>query len=272
MSAWGDDIAPRAMILAAGLGTRLRPRTDSVPKPLTDVVGYPLIAYGLRLLRENGIGDVVVNVHHLGGELMAALGDGARYGVRIHYSVERTLLGSGGGIRHAAPILVKLLGERPREISPIVVMNSDVICEVPIRDVVRTHLETGARVTLVLRDDPEAARYGLFGIDRGGRIRRFLGTGDGSPTLQEYMFASVHVISPDVLDEMPADRAFGSMSDFYPALFRAGSRFSGYVYDGRWFTADTESDLVRTCAALERQGLPAFMDRLSCNGTARDAR
>ncbi|HEY8514437.1 MAG TPA: NDP-sugar synthase [Candidatus Binatia bacterium] len=254
-------LAPRAMILAAGRGTRLRPLTDTTPKPLIDVAGHPLIAYGLALLRTHGIHDVVVNVHHLREKLRAALGDGSRYGVRIHWSIEETLLDTGGGIRFAAPLLEELLAPdvTDRRDAPIVVLNGDVVSEIPITDVVRFHRERDALATFVLRDDPRAASYGTFGIDAEGRIRRFLGRGDDSPTLRELMFASVQVLDPRMLELMPSGRPFGTMRELYPELFERGERFFGYVYDGRWYTADTEEDLARARAALAPPAQPTYM-------------
>ena len=251
---------PRAMILAAGLGTRLRPLTVRTPKPLIEVAGHPLIAYGIGLLRSHGIEDVVVNLHHLGEQVVRALGDGASLGVRLHYSLETALLDTGGGIRQAAPLFEQIGRERGDPRGPIVIANSDVISEIPVSDVVRMHRERGALVTMVLRPDPRAAGYGLFGIDEAGRIRRFLGEGSDDPSLREMMFASLHVIDPSVIDRMPAGVAFGTMRDLYPTLFREGGRFEGFVYRGPWYTADTAADLAATSAALGR-GLPSYMGR-----------
>jgi NDP-sugar pyrophosphorylase family protein len=261
----GRALAPRAMILAAGRGSRLRPLTDVTPKPLIDVAGHPLIAYGLRLLHASGIEDVVVNVHHLGDKLRAALGDGRRFGVRIRYSSEQRLLDTGGGIRFAAPLLDELLppGADPSD-SPIVVLNGDVVSEIPIREVVRFHRARGALATFVLRDDPQAAAYGTFGCDADGRIRRFLGRGEpASVALRERMFASVQVLDPRMLALMPAERPFSTMRELYPDLFERGEPFYGWPYDGRWYTADTPSDLDRARVALSGSGRPDYMDALA---------
>jgi NDP-sugar pyrophosphorylase family protein len=253
-------LAPRAMVLAAGRGTRLRPLTDVTPKPMIEVAGRPLIAYALGLLRANGIHDTVVNTHHLGDRLRAGLGDGSAWGVRVHYSHEVELLDTGGGIRAAKPLLEALLpdGVDPSD-SPIVILNGDVVCEVALRDVVRFHCDRSALATFVLRHDPQAASYGLFGCDADGRIRRFLGRGEPAAGLVERMFASVQVLDPRMLDLMPAGRPFHTMRELYPALFARGERFFGYAYDGRWFTADTPDDLAAARAALSGAGLPEFM-------------
>ena len=128
----------RAMILAAGLGTRLRPLTDAAPKPLLQAGGHALIAYGLGLLRSHGFQEVVVNVHHHREQMMRALGDGSRFGMRILYSVEEQLLDSGGGIKHAESMLAD---------GPIVVLNSDVVSQVDLRALLRFHATRAADVT-----------------------------------------------------------------------------------------------------------------------------
>ena len=241
----------RAIILAAGLGSRLKPLTDKTPKPLLEVGGHPLIVYSLNLLRAHGIDEVVINVHHLGDRIEEALGDGSRYGLNILYSHEETLLDSGGGIRQAATRFEGALE------SPIVVMNADVVSAVPLGKLLAFHQERRALLSLTLRDDPRKHAYGVFGIDNEGRIQQFLGRGP-SNALPEYMFGSVQVLSPELIERMP-DGAFPSMRSFYPTLFDQGARFFGYVYDGPWFTADTPEDLESTDAALRAGGVPAHM-------------
>lgn len=260
MSGDGAGVAPRAMVLAAGRGTRLRPLTDVTPKPMIEVAGRPLIAYALGLLRAHGIREAVVNTHHLGERLRAELGDGSAWGVRVHYSHEDQLLDTGGGIRAAKPLLDALVpaGLDPAD-APIVILNGDVVCEVPLGDVVRFHRERQALATFVLRDDPQAASYGLFGCEPDGRIRRFLGRGAPADGLVERMFASVQVLDARMLELMPAGRPFHTMRDLYPELFARGERFFGYAYDGRWYTADTADDLERARAALSGAGLPEWM-------------
>ncbi len=243
---------PRALILAAGLGRRLRPLTEHVPKPLVEAAGRPLIDYGLDLLLAHGIKDVVINVHHLAERIVAAIGDGAERGLRIRYSIEETLLDTGGGIRQAADLL-GIDAAAPAG-GPLVVLNADVISEVPLDQVLAQHARTGALVTLVLRDDPRAAEYGLFGADSAGRIRRFLGRGAPADGLTLGMFASVQVLSPELIGLMPRKGAFSSMRDLYPRLFEAGAHLGSFLYEGPWYTADTPADLAATERALTHKG------------------
>jgi NDP-sugar pyrophosphorylase family protein len=233
------------MILAAGFGKRLRPLTDRMPKPLIQVGGHPLIAYPLALLRAAGITEVIVNLHHLGGQMRAALGDGARYGVRIAYSQEDPILDTGGGIKRAEAFL---RGDR------FVVLNSDSICDVDLRAVVAWHASRGAVATMVLRADREAARYGLIEIDGAARIRRFLGRpAEVAERLTPLMFAGIHVFEPEVFDFMDAGR-FGINSTTYPRMLAADRPLYGYRFDGYWRVLDTHAGLAEGRRELEDGG------------------
>lgn len=226
----------RAMILAAGKGTRLRPLTESVPKPLVEVAGRPMIAFALQLLRQAQIREVVINLHHLGHQIRTALGDGTRYGVRITYSEEDPILDTGGAIEAARAFL--------RD-DTFVVANADVVIDVPLQGVIAFHRRRGALATLVLRPDPEAERRDDIGIDAAQRIRRFLGRpyGDAPPDgADRYLFASVHVFEPRVFDYMRPG-VYSITRDIYPRLLAAGEPILGYVHHGYWRVLDTPHDL-----------------------------
>jgi NDP-sugar pyrophosphorylase family protein len=223
------------MILAAGFGSRLRPLTDRLPKPLIAVGGKPLIAYALALVRAAGIRDVVINLHHHGAAIRAALGDGGAFGVAIHYSQEDPLLDTGGGILRARP----LLGHEP-----FVVLNSDSIIDLDLRRLIDWHAAHRGVATMVLRRDREQARYGEIEIDAAHRVRRLLGRPPHvSEPLTPYMFAGVHVFEPAVFDHM-ASGAFGIVRQTYPALLEAGQAVYGYVHDGYWRVLDTHVGLA----------------------------
>jgi len=236
----------KAMILAAGLGTRLRPLTLDRPKSLVDVHGRPLIAYNLLLLRRWGIVDVVINLHHQGDALRAALGDGGNFGVRIVYSAEDPLLDTGGAIKNAAA----LLGD-----DDFVVLNGDTIIDLPLDTLVAAHRARRAAATLVLRHDPEQQRYGLVEVDGENRIRRFLGRPpDVDAPLVPFMFAGVHVLSSRVLGYMPpAGTAFSITRETYPAMLIAGESLCGYPFAGFWRVIDNAADLARANAALAEE-------------------
>jgi NDP-sugar pyrophosphorylase family protein len=242
----------KAMVLAAGLGTRLRPLTDDRPKALVDVGGRPLITYNLTLLRHFGITDVVVNLHHHGDKLRQTLGDGTSLGLRIAYSPEDPLLDTGGGIKHAERLLAG---------DDFLVLNSDTIIDLPLDRLLASHRAHGAAATLVLRHDPEQARYGEIEIDRDGRIRRFLGTPERvDEPLDAYMFAGVHVMTAAVFRFMPAGGAFSMTHDTYPAMLAAGAALYGFPFAGFWRVIDTPDDRARATREVAAARLAHVVD------------
>jgi NDP-sugar pyrophosphorylase family protein len=232
----------KAMVLAAGLGTRLRPLTLDQPKALVDVAGRPLIAYDLLLLRRYGIEEVIINLHHHGDALRTALGDGSDYGLRIVYSPENPLLDTGGAIKNAEA----LLGG-----DDFLILNGDTIIDLPLDTLIAAHRARGAAATLVLRHDAEQARYGLVEIDSADRIRRFLGRPTDVPVpLRAYMFAGVHIVSPRIFRYMPEVRAFSVTRETYPAMLAAEEALYGLPFAGFWRVIDTTADRERANAAL----------------------
>ncbi len=222
------------MILAAGFGSRLRPLTDRVPKPLIRVAGAPLIAYPLALLREAGVREAVINLHHHGSQIRAALGREA-YGVSLSYSEEDVILDTGGGIEKAREWL---------EGDDFVVLNADSIMDLPLAEVIAWHRRQGALATMVLRPDRDAVRYGVIEIDAASRIQRFLGRPADAPApLTPLMFAGVHVFSPGVFAHMRPGR-FGINAVTYPAMLAAGCPLFGYRFDGYWRVLDTHAGLA----------------------------
>lgn len=225
------------MILAAGFGTRLRPLTTTVPKALVPVAGRPLIEYGLLWLKSRGIDEVVINLHHLGGKIRHALGDGSIYGLRITYSPEDPILDTGGGIKKAQPFLD---GET------FLVLNCDTILDVDLTALLNGHRRNHAIATLVLRPDPEAARYGLLETDRSGRIRRFLGQPvEVNEPLSEFMFTGLQVFEPRIFDCMPVGRPCSTTRETYPQLLLAGEPLYGFVHTGPWMVVDDAAGVAR---------------------------
>lgn len=218
-AASGYAVGMKAMILAAGRGERMRPLTDDTPKPLLTVGGRPLIEYHLRALAEAGVEEVVINHAHLGERLEAALGDGGAYGLSIRYSPEGTALDTGGGIRHALP----LLGERP-----FIVVNGDIWTDYTFD---RLPLRPDGLAHLVMVDNPPHHPEGDFVLE-GTHVR------DGhGPRLT---FSGIGVYDPALFDEAPAG-AF----PLAPLLRRAmvAIEATGEYYGGRWVDVGTPERL-----------------------------
>ncbi|MBI2264863.1 MAG: nucleotidyltransferase family protein [Armatimonadetes bacterium] len=184
----------KAMILAAGFGERLRPLTLATPKPLIPVGGVPNIHRILRLLEANGFRDIVVNLHHLGEKIQESVGDGAAFGVRVSYSPEKEILGTGGGIKGAQ----QLIGDET-----FLVINGDILISIALTDVVRFHREHGGAATLVVRDDPSLDGYGAIMVDSGGRVRDILRLVDRAPGLLPRLFTGIQVLEPIFFNYLP---------------------------------------------------------------------
>ncbi|GIW53792.1 MAG: hypothetical protein KatS3mg082_0196 [Nitrospiraceae bacterium] len=227
----------KAMILAAGLGTRLRPLTNTIPKPLLPVGGTPLIVWNLLLLKRHGFREVVINLHHLGPMIEQAVGDGDRYGLRISYSREPVILGTGGGIKQVEAFFS---GE------PFLVVNGDTLFELDLDALVEFHRRHAAAATLVLRKDPEAERWGLVEVGTEHRIVRITGRGvpDAGPT-EPRMFAGVHILHPRLLRDVPKGRA-SSIIDAYVAAIQRGEKVLGYDAEGYWSDVGTPERYAQT--------------------------
>jgi len=213
----------KAMILAAGLGTRMGALTRDVPKPLLAVDGEPLIAHRVRALVAAGFTDLVVNVAYLGEQIEAALGDGSRFGARIDYSREPDgPLGTGGGIKRALP----RLGSQP-----FVLVNADVRCDYPVGALRRP---LAGLAHLVLVDNPDHNAAGDFALLPGGRVAN-----QGQPMLT---FSGVSVIDPRLLGGVTDDNF-----SLTPLLRRAADagQVSGERYAGAWLDVGTPQRLAR---------------------------
>jgi NDP-sugar pyrophosphorylase family protein len=226
----------RAMVLAAGLGTRLRPITDATPKPLVPVAGRPLLEHLLAFLRAGGIEEVVINLHHLGPKIQAHVGDGARFGLRVRYSTEDPILDTGGGIKRAEPLLA---GE------PFVVANGDSLLEIQLRDLVEWHEAHGGVATLAVRPDPNVAHYGTVELDDTDRVCRIVGLPPtAKPGPRALMFPGLHVLEPEVFRWMDAGGVFSITRVTYPRMIEAGLPVFGWETHARWITIDTPEALA----------------------------
>jgi NDP-sugar pyrophosphorylase family protein len=220
----------KAMILAAGFGTRLRPLTEQMPKPLLPIGGVPLIVWNLLLLRRHGFRDVVINLHYLGSMIEEALGDGSQFGLRITYSKETTILGTGGGIKQAEPYFD---GE------PVLVLNGDTLAELDLDALMAFHRAQRAAATLVLREDDDVSRWGVVEVGAEHRIVRITGRGldDGGPTMPR-MFAGIHILDLRLLKAVSRGAVL-SIIDPYIDAIKQGERVMGYDMRGYWSDVGT---------------------------------
>jgi NDP-sugar pyrophosphorylase family protein len=211
------------MVLAAGLGLRMRPLTLLRAKPALPVLNRPLLHWTLERLARHGVTDAVVNLHHLPETVKAAVGDGSALGVRVRYSFEETILGRGGG-----PRLVRdFFGDEP-----FLLVNGDVVFDFDISHLVACHEVKGARVTMALRPNPDPRVYGPVVTGPDGRVRSVA----GRPRLARgtvSLFTGVQVLDPALLDRLPDGAS--DILDLYGPLVEEGARLCGLRVRGAWY-------------------------------------
>jgi mannose-1-phosphate guanylyltransferase len=221
----GDVVA---MILCAGLGTRLRPLTLRVPKPAVPVCGVPLVSWTLGLLAGAGVGRAVVNVHHLPDAMAEAAAAGARTaGLPLAISREPVIAGTGGALREARGEL--------EGAAAIVVVNGDVLFDLDLGAALAAHRASGALATMLLLPMPAGAKYAAVELDPSGAVRRIAGSfGPGGERLAPWHFTGVHVLSPALLDRVPSAPFECDVNrHVYPPLMASGA-VRGLVVDGYW--------------------------------------
>ncbi|HUH03657.1 MAG TPA: NDP-sugar synthase [Kofleriaceae bacterium] len=221
----------RAILLCAGFGTRLGPLSSDRPKPMLPVCDVPIVAYGVALLVGHGITEIVINAHHRGGTLERALGDGRAFGARIQYSHEPELLGTGGGIKRALPLL-----DPEGTDEPIVSMNGKLIFDLDVTALLAAfRADADALGMMVVRRVPDALAWGPVDVvaEPGGRFRvRDVLAGTG-----EHMFCGVHVTRPSVMARLP-DGETCSIRQGYLPWMHGGERVAAFEADPEAYFAE----------------------------------
>lgn len=219
----------KAIILCAGLGTRLRPLTERWPKCGIPLLGQPLFRYNLALLKGAGVDEVGINVHYLPEEMeRIARAECERAEVALTVSREQTLLGTGGALRGFRAWLNG---------SPFVVLNGDVLFALRLRPLFERHVAEGRVVTMVLMPMPPNERFSSVDVDGQGRVRRIAGKGPAAPTevLTPLHFASVQLLSSRVFDFMSEDGPEEIFTDVYARLWKAGGEVQGERVQGAYW-------------------------------------
>jgi NDP-sugar pyrophosphorylase family protein len=204
------------MILAAGLGTRMRPLSDLRPKPALPIRGLPLLGYTLALLAHHGVREVALNLHAQPERLRAAAEQHCPPGVSLHFSHEPELLGTGGGIRALQAWL--------RESDPCLILGGDMLLDVDLGALVASHRSHEDSLTLLLRRDARGATFGTIGVDSEGGVRRIGSRFDLGGERRAGVYAHATVIAARALDTLPPTRVFGHLDGWAIPLLGGGAR------------------------------------------------
>jgi len=231
------------MVLAAGLGLRLRPLTLLAAKPVLPVLNRPLLHWTLDRLARAGIREVVVNTHHLAATVRRALGNGRAFGLRIRYAHERKILGTGGGPRAVRARLGR---------EPFLLVNGDVLFDFDLGEVLDRHRASGARATLVLMNHPDVESYGGVVTGRDGFIRSIAGLPRPAPG-RGALFTGVHVMDPALLDRLPPGPS-DSVRDLYAPLLAEGGKLLGVRVQSAWYDFGSPSLYLDSQIAMLSRG------------------
>jgi NDP-sugar pyrophosphorylase family protein len=255
----------KAILLAGGKGTRLRPLTIHTPKPIVPIFNRPFLHYQIDLLKQvPEIDEVILSLNYQPRRIEDVFGDGSEAGIKIRYVVEPAPLGTGGAIRYAGEALTE----------SVVVFNGDVLTAIDLAAVLRLHRERGARATIVLTPVPNPAAYGLVETDADGNVRRFLEKPSPDEITCDTINAGIYVLEPETFDRIPRDTAWSIERSYFPSLVERGETFVAYTYRGYWIDIGTPAKYAQVHRDIMdgRYEAPPFHDGQPAIWTAPDAR
>jgi mannose-1-phosphate guanylyltransferase len=263
----------RALVLTAGLGTRLQPLTLARAKAAAPVDGESLARRTIAWLVSHGVRDLVLNLHHKPESITATVGDGSDLGARVRYSWESPVLGSAGGPRHALPLVLDSTSD-----ATFVLVNGDTLTNVDLPAMVRRHRDSGALVTMAVIVNPRPDKYGGVVLDARGAVTAFTRRrAPGEPGDATFHFIGPQVVNAEVFADLPDGVPFESVLGVYPRLMRErpGS-VRGFAGDWSFQDIGTPADLLATSLALAaadgRPDRPRWGRRPSVDPTARVTR
>ena len=224
-----------AILLVGGFGTRLMPLTKNTPKPMLTVAGVPVTEHQLAMAKQAGITEIVLATSYLSEVFIPYFGDGAKWGMKIKYAVEKEPLGTGGAIRNAA----KLLDTN----ESVVVLNGDVLSSHNLAGQIRQHEAHDADVTLHLTEVKDARAFGCVPTDSHGRVTAFLEKMENPITNQ--INAGCYVFNPRVISTIPLDTVVSVERETFPQLVARGAKVFGYVENAYWLDIGTPRALLK---------------------------
>src|SRR3954453_12912620 len=231
----------KAILLAGGKGTRLRPLTIHTPKPIVPIFDRPFLQFQLDLLKQvPEIDEVILSLNYQPRRIEEIFGDGGDSGLALKYVVEPAPLGTAGAVRYA--------GESLRE--SVVVFNGDVLTQVDLKAVIALHRERRARATIVLTAVENPMAYGLVETEAGGSIRRFLEKTNADEITCDTINAGIYVLEPDTFDRIPKDTPWSIERSFFPSLIERKETFMAYTYRGYWIDIGTPEKYMQVHHAI----------------------
>jgi len=221
-----EERVKKAIIMAAGYGTRLEPLTLAVPKPMVPIVNKPTMQHNVELLRRNGIRDITANIHYHPEQITNYFRDGSDFGVDLAYSFEETLLGTAGGVKRMAKIADVT--------DTFVVLSSDALTDINLRKMIAFHRQKKALATLALLPVKEPSDFGVVVVDAHDRVTAFQEKPKRGEALSDLVNTGIYIFEPEILEMIPEGRFFDFGSELFPKLAREGKKIFGYKMVEYW--------------------------------------
>lgn len=233
----------KAVIMAGGEGTRLKPVSGDTPKPLVSLCGRPVMEHIVLLLKKHGITDICCTLKYRPEEIESYFGKGESLGVSMQYRIEANALGTAGGVKNC----VDFYGDED-----FLVISGDAICDFDLSDFIRQHEKRRPAVSLALYPHPEPLRYGLALCDRDSCVHSFIEKPDWSRVVTNLVNTGIYIISPRAMRNVPEGKVFDFAKDLFPLLLEKNEKLFGYVADGYWCDIGTPKSYYQCCVdALE---------------------
>ncbi|MFN4182104.1 MAG: sugar phosphate nucleotidyltransferase [bacterium] len=244
-----------AVLLTGGVGTRLRPLTYQMPKPLLPLMNRPFILYVLEYLARHKITDVVLTLSHKGEEIMEYFQQNPFPGATVRFSMEKFPMGTAGALKNVEPYI---------EGDSILVMNGDILTDFPIHSLIEAHKKKGAKVTIALKEVEDPSAFGLALLGKGERIKKFVEKPSEFEWVEDRTInAGIYVIDVDLLEKIPVGQEVSLERAFFPALIANDIPVYGKVFDGYWLDVGTFSSYFKAhqdiLAGKIRVSLPGKM-------------
>ncbi len=215
----------KAVVMAGGEGSRLRPLTSRRPKPLAPVANKPVMEHIVDLLRRHGFTQIISTLHYLADEIESYFGDGTDFGVEMEYVVEDSPLGTAGAVKLAAPSIGN---------EPFLIISGDALTDLDLGALVADHKRTGAAATIVLQRVANPLEFGVVIVDDENRIIRFLEKPSWGEIFSDTINTGIYVLESSVLDIMEKGKAYDFSRDIFPRLLHDGKLIKGYIADDYW--------------------------------------
>jgi mannose-1-phosphate guanylyltransferase / phosphomannomutase len=226
----------KAVVMAGGEGSRLRPLTINRPKPMVPIVDRQVMAHSIELLKQHGITELVVTIQYLANSIQDQFGDGSSYGVHIEYSLEEQPLGTAGSVRHAAHLL---------QDEPFIVMSGDALTDFNLTKLLEFHRDRSAKATITLTRVPNPLEYGVIIVDERGAVRQFLEKPSWGEVFSDTVNTGIYILDPDVFRYIEKGKAADWSKDVFPKMLRANDALVGCIAEGYWTDVGTIEEYMR---------------------------